>query len=156
MNKETIKDFVIGLCFVLSEVLIFQHLSLFEAYPDPLLIFLLWLALRYQRMQLIIFAGVLALFQDILFDYWGLNMFAKVLMCFVSYNFINKNTEGRLLIGQVFLTIAAASIFHNVVFVGLSSFVDAYATGFSPLIFVIGKSLYTATLGTMLFIFRGN
>ncbi len=156
MRKETIKDFIVGLCFVLSEVLIFQHLNLFGAYPDPLLVFLLWLALRYQRIQLIIFAGILGLFQDVLFDYWGLNMFSKVLMCFVSYNFINWNTEGRLLIGQVFLTVMAASIFHNLIFTGLSSFVEAYATGFAPIMFVIGKSIYTATLGSMLFIFRGN
>lgn len=156
MSAETFKDFLIGLCFILAEVLIFQHLSLFGATPDPLLLYLLWLAMKYDRIKLVIFAAVLGLIQDSLFDFWGLNMFAKTLMCFAFFNFVNRRKEGRLLLWQIFLVIAVAAVFHNIIFLGLSSFIDAYTTGFIPIIFILGNSLYTALLGAMLFIFKGN
>lgn len=156
MSSETLKDLLIGISFILAEVLIFQHLSLFGAIPDPLLIYLLWMALRYDRVKLVLFAALLGLMQDALFDFWGINMFAKTLLCFLAYNFLNRRVEGRLVIWQVFLVIAVSALFHNLVFLGLSSFIEAYTTGFSPIIFVIGNSLYTALLGSMLFIFKGN
>ena len=156
MSTEILKDFLIGLCFILAEVLIFQHLSLFSTTPDPLLIFLLWLAMKYDRIKLVLFAALLGLIQDSLFDFWGLNMFAKTLMSFAFFNFVNRRKEGRLLIWQIFIVIFVAAIFHNLIFLGLSSFIDAYTTGFIPIIFVLGNSLYTALLGAMLFIFKGN
>jgi|AntRauTorcE11897_2_1112592.scaffolds.fasta_scaffold00096_44 rod shape-determining protein MreD len=156
MSPEVFKDFIIGCCFIIAEVLIFQHLSFFGATPDPLLIYVLWLAIKYDRVQLVIFAAILGFFQDALFDFWGLNMFAKTLMCFSFFNFVNQNKEGRLLIWQIFLVLFAASIFHNFIFLGLSSFIEAYTSGFIPIIFILGNSLYTALLGSMLFIFKGN
>ncbi|MCP9292005.1 rod shape-determining protein MreD [Gracilimonas sediminicola] len=156
MSAETLKDFFIGLCFILAEVLIFQHLSLFGTTPDPLILYLLWLAMKYDRIKLVLFAASLGLVQDALFDFWGLHMFAKTLMCFAFFNFVNQRKEGRLLLWQIFLVITAAAVFHNLIFLGLSSFIEAYTTGFSPIIFTLGNSLYTALLGAMLFIFKGN
>ncbi|MDZ7807448.1 MAG: rod shape-determining protein MreD [Gracilimonas sp.] len=156
MNKETVKDLLIGLSFIFVEVLIFQHLSFFGATPDPLLIFLLWAAMKYDRVQLVIITAVLALFQDALFDFWGLNMFSKVLLMFFAYNFLNRQRESRLLVWQIFLVILITAFFHNLIFLGLSSFIEAYSSGFSPIIFLLLNSLYTATLGAMLFIFKGN
>lgn len=156
MSAETFKDFLVGLSFILAEVLIFQHLSFYGALPDPLLIYLLWLATRYDRVKLVLFAALLGLTQDALFDFWGLNMFSKTLLCFMFFNFINRRNEGRLLSWQIFLVIAVAAIFHNLIFLGLSSFIEAYTSGFMPIIFILGNSLYTALLGSMLFIFKGN
>jgi rod shape-determining protein MreD len=156
MNKETVKDLLVGLSFILLEVLIFQHLSFFGATPDPLLIFLLWLAMKYDRVQLVVITAVLAFFQDALFDFWGLNMFSKVLLMFFAYNFLNRQRESRLLVWQIFLVILISAFFHNLIFLGLSSFIEAYSQGFSPIIFLTLNSLYTATLGAMLFIFKGN
>lgn len=156
MSSEILKDFFVGVSFILAEVLIFQHLSFFGATPDLLLIYLLWLAMRYDRVKLVLFAAFLGLIQDGLFDFWGLNMFSKILICFMFFNFVNRRKEGRLLIWEIFLVISAACILHNLVFLGLSSFIEAYTTGFIPIIFVLINSLYTALLGSMLFIFKGN
>lgn len=156
MNKEIVKDLIIGLSFVILEVLIFQHLSFFGATPDPLLIFLIWIAMKYDRVQLVIITAVLAFFQDALFDFWGLNMFSKVLLMFFAHNFLSRQRESRLLVWQIFLVILMCAFFHNLIFLGLSSFIDAYSSGFSPIIFLLLNSLYTATLGAMLFIFKGN
>lgn len=156
MSTETFKDFLVGVSFILVEVLIFQHLSFYGATPDPLLIYLLWLAMRYDRVKLILFAAGLGLIQDALFDFWGLNMFSKTLLCFMIFNFVNSRKEGRLLIWQIFLVILTASVIHNLVFLGLASFIDAYTSGFTPIIFILVNSLYTAILGSMLFIFKGT
>lgn len=156
MNAETFKDFIIGVCFILLQVLIFQHLKFYGATPDLLLIYLLWLAIRYNRIKLLIFAASLGFIQDALFDYWGLNMFAKTLLCFLFFNFVNRRKEGRLLVWQIFLVLATASVIHNLIFLGLSTFIDAYTTGFIPIIFVLLSSLYTAFIGSILFIFKGN
>lgn len=156
MSTETYRDIIIGSSFILAEVLIFQHLSFFGATPDPLLIFVLWIAMKYDRVKLILVVAGLSFVQDALFDFWGLNMFSKTLLCFMIFNFINRRKESRLLLGQIFIVIFIASIIHNLIFLGLATFIEAYASGFSPIIFVLLNSLYTALLGSMLFIFKGN
>ncbi|MBD3616152.1 MAG: rod shape-determining protein MreD [Gracilimonas sp.] len=156
MSKDTFRDLLVGLSFILAEVLIFQHLSFFGATPDPLLIYLLWLAMKYDRVKLVLMAAGLGLIQDALFDFWGLNMFSKTLLCFMVFNFLSRRNEGRLLLWQIFLMILLAAILHNVIFLGLASFIDAYTSGFAPIIFILVNSLYTALLGSMLFIFKGN
>lgn len=156
MNANNVRDFIIGIFFILLEILIFQHLSFFGATPDPLFIYLLWLALRYDRLKLVVFAAALGLIQDGLFDFWGLNMFSKTLFCFMAYNILNRSSESRLLVWQVMLVIFAASVVHNGIFLSLSSFIDSYTAGYIPIIFLVGNSLYTAALGAMLFIFKGN
>lgn len=156
MSTDTYKDILIGFSFIIAEVLVFQHLSFFGATADPLLIFVLWIAMKYDRVKLVIMVAGLSLLQDALFDYWGLNMFSKTLLCFIAFNFLNRRKENRLLIWQIFLVIFIAAIFHNLIFLGLASIIDAYSTGFSPIIFILINSLYTALLGSMLFIFKGN
>lgn len=156
MSTDTYKDILIGFSFIIAEVLVFQHLSFFGATADPLLIFVLWIAMKYDRVKLVLMVAGLSLLQDALFDYWGLNMFSKTLLCFIAFNFLNRRKENRLLIWQIFLVIFIAAIFHNLIFLGLASFIDAYSTGFSPIIFILINSLYTALLGSMLFIFKGN
>lgn len=156
MSKENLKDFITGLVFVLTEVLIFQHLSILGTTPDLLLVYLLWLATKRNRFNLIILAAVLSFIQDAFFDFWGLNMFAKTLVCFMCYNFIERNKEGRLLIWQIFGIIAVTALFHDLIFLGLSSFLETYASSFKPTIFVLGSSLYTALVGSILFVFKGN
>lgn len=156
MSTGIIKDFLLGLFFIFLEVVIFQHLTFFGINPDPLLIYLLWLSLKYDRFNIIIFAAVLGFVQDALFDYWGLNMFSKTLLFFMFYKLLNRFSNKRLLIWQVAVIIFGVSLIHNIFFLGLSNFSNVYATGSVPILFLFGNSLYTAVLGSMLFIFKGN
>lgn len=156
MRLSILKDILAGIFFILIQVFLFQHLSIFGTTPDLLLIFILWLALKYDRLQLILFAAGLSFLQDALFDLWGLHMFSKVLLGFFSYNLLNKSTESRLLAWQVITIVFAASFVHNLIFLGLSSFIDAYTTAYSPWMFLIGNSVYTAVVGSVLFIFKGQ
>ena len=66
MRKNVIKHIGFGILFVLSQYLIFQYLTIFGALADPLLVFLMWIAVRYKRHEVLFFAAGLGLFQDAL------------------------------------------------------------------------------------------
>ncbi|MEO1021380.1 MAG: rod shape-determining protein MreD [Bacteroidota bacterium] len=156
MNRALGRHIGIGIGFVLAQVLIFQHLTIWGSVPDLVLLFLLWIIPKYKRTSILFFAAGLGLLQDALFDFWGMHMFSKILLCFVSYRFIGSRGESRLLLWQIFLICFVCAAFHNLVFMGLSNFVDAYATGAFPILFLFGNSLYTAILGVLLFIYKGS
>lgn len=156
MRNNLIKHIGVGILFVLSQLMIFQYLTIFGAAVDPLLVFLLLTALRYKRHEVLFFAAGLGLFQDALFDVWGLNMFAKTITIFLVYKIISRNSETRLLIWQVFGFLCTATFVHNIFYLAFSSFLDAYNYSFSPIILLIGSSLYTALIGSILHVFKGD
>ena len=156
MNRELIKDIGLGIVFVLSHLLLFQYLSLFGAIADPLLIYLLWLCRRYNRAQMLLMAAGLALFQDMLFDIWGAYMFSKTLLIFIFYNFVSRNSGNRLMLWQIFISVWVISLIHNGIFLLFCSFIDAYTSEYAPIFFLVGSSLYTALIGALLFVFKGN
>lgn len=156
MRNNVLKHIGIGILFVLSQLLIFQYLTIFGASVDPLLIFLLWATLRYKRHEVLLFASALGLLQDSLFDVWGLNMFTKTITVFLVYKIISRNSEVKLLIWQVFGLICGAAVIHNIFYLGFSSFLDIYNYTFSPIILLIGTSLYTALIGSILYILKGD
>ncbi|HCD50943.1 MAG TPA: rod shape-determining protein MreD, partial [Balneolaceae bacterium] len=80
MNTEFLKDLGLGFLFVLSQVVFFQHLSLFGATADPLLFFLVWIISRHERIQMLFLAAILGLIQDGFLDFWGMFMFSKTLI----------------------------------------------------------------------------
>jgi hypothetical protein len=83
-------------------------------------------------------------------------MFSKTLLCFWAYNILKRNSERQLIIWQIFLIVYLAAVFHNLIFLGLSTFSAYYASGFYPVVFVLVSSLYTALIGTMIYIFKGG
>lgn len=154
MNRERFKDVVIGLGFVALQIVLFRHLKIFDMEADLVLIFLVWYMTRSDRTSAILMAAGLGLVQDALLDLWGLNMFTKVLITFSLYNFIPKRSNIRLLLGQVFLIIFFVAIVHNLIFLGLNSFVESYS---AELLFwkrLAGNSIYTAIVGSFIHLFR--
>ncbi len=156
MRSNVTKHIIVGIIFVLSHVLIFQYLTILGAFVDPVLVFVLWTALRYNRTEVLFFAAGFGLFQDALFDIWGINMFAKTLTTFLLYKIIARNSNVRLLTWQVFGFVWGAAILHNVFYMAFSNFLDTYTYGFSPIILLVGCSTYTAVIGTILFILKGD
>lgn len=154
MSSQLIKDIGLGFIFVVAQVLFFQHLSIFGITADPITFYVLWLVARYSRPQLLLIAAFWGLLQDAFFDFWGMYMFSKTLMIFLSYNFIKKRSEAQSLLWQIFLFILLAALLHNIIFIGLSSFFGAYATSYNPVWFVIGNAIYTSIVGVLIFIFR--
>ena len=126
MRNKLLKHIGIGIVFVLSQLLIFQYLTIYGAIADPILVFVLWTALRYKRHEVLFFAAGLGLFQDALFDSWGLNMFAKTITIFLFYKIVSRNSEVRLIIWQAFVLILGAAFLHNLFYLGFSSFLNVY------------------------------
>lgn len=156
MTTERVKDFAIGLGFVALQIVMFRHLKIWEMQPDLVLIYILWLITQRDRTTCLIMTAGLALVQDALLDMWGLNMFSKILLTFITYNFIPKSSDVRLLIGQIFLTVLIASMVHNIIFLGLNIIVESYS---AELLFWrqwIGNAIYTAIVASFIHLFRTN
>lgn len=155
MNTERIKNIGIGVGFLLIQVVLFRHLKIFQLQPDLVLIFLLWYMARKDRTSALLMAAGLGFLQDALLDFWGLNMFAKTLLIFISYNFIPKGSK-KLLIGQVFLAILVASLLHNLIFLGLNALLHNYSAEIFFWRNLFGNSLYTAVIASFIQLFRTN
>lgn len=156
MRNNVLKHIVIGVIFAISQLLLFQYLTIFGALADPLLVFCLWSALKYKRFEVLLFAAGLGFFQDALFDTWGLNMFTKTVTLFIAYKFISRNSEIRLLFWQVFAMILSVAVIHNILYLSFTSFLDIYEYPVSPIILILGSSLYTAVIGSILHILKGE
>ncbi|MFH5883067.1 rod shape-determining protein MreD [Halalkalibaculum sp. DA3122] len=154
MNTERLKDFGIGLGFVGLQIVMFRHLKVWNMQPDLVLIYILWLITVRDRTSCLFMAAALGLFQDALLDLWGLNMFSKTLITFAAYNFIPKSDKVRLLIGQIFLTVFIASLFHNIIFVGLSVIVESYSAEFLFWQQWLGNAVYTTLVAGLIQLFR--
>lgn len=154
MNTEHLKKYGVGLGFILLQVTLFRHLKIYNIQPDVVIIFLLWYTMRQNRTAAILMAAVLGFMQDALLDLWGLHMFSKTLLVFSVYNFIPRNPNLRLITAQVFITVFTATLFHNLIFLGLNYTVENYSAEFLFWSQWLGNSLYTALIASFLHLFR--
>lgn len=154
MNPDRLKNIGLGLLFLLVQVVLFRHLKIYQVQPDLVLIFLVWYMARKDRTSAILMAAGLGIAQDALLDLWGLNMFSKTLLVFVSYNFIPKNTKKQLLLGQVFLTILIICFAHNLILLGLNALIENYTAEIFFWRHLFGNSLYTSVIAGVIYLFR--
>ncbi len=156
MNPERFKNFGIGLGLLLIQIMLFRHLKIMQVQPDLLLIFLVWYMARKDRTAALLMAASLAFLQDAILDLWGLNMFSKTLLVFISYNFIPKGRKKQLLIGQIFLTIFIVAVVHNLIFLGLNAVIESYTGEIFFWRHLVGSSIYTAFIASFIHLFRTN
>lgn len=155
MNPERFKNFGIGLGLLLIQIMLFRHLKIMQVQPDLILIFLVWYMAGKNRTAALLMAAGLGFLQDAILDLWGLNMFSKTLLVFISYNFIPKGPK-RLLIGQIFLTIFIVAVVHNLIFLGLNALIENYTGEIFFWRHLIGSSIYTAFVASFIQLFRTN
>jgi rod shape-determining protein MreD len=156
MNKANILHLLWGTGFVFLQIVIFRHLSIYGAEPDVVLIFLIWLTSRRDRTTCILFAATLGFLQDAMLDLWGLHIFSKTLLIMVIYQFLPKKSDTRLSIWQVFLTVFIASLIHYLFFMSLGFLVETYATDSYFLTYWLGNSIYTAVIGSMIYLLTSD
>lgn len=156
MNSQGIKNISLGVGFLLLQVVLFRHLKIFQVQPDLVLIFLVWYMARKDRTSALLMAAGLGFLQDAMLDLWGLNMFSKTLLTFIVYNFIPGGGKKRLLVGQVFLSIAVTCILHNLIFLGLNALIQNYTAEVFFWRHLFGNSLYTAFVASFIQLFRTN
>lgn len=154
MNLRHLKDFGIGLGFVGLQIVLFRHLKIYEMQADLVLIYLIWYMTQRDRTGAIVMAALLGFFQDAFLDLWGLNMFSKTLIVFSAFNIIPKTKEIRLLLGQVFLSILLIALAHNLIYLGLNIFVEQYSAELMFWRQFVGNSIYTAIVGSFVYLFR--
>lgn len=153
MNAERFKNIGIGLGFLLLQLVIFRHLKIFQVQPDLVLIFLIWYMARADRTSALLMAAGFGFLQDAMLDLWGLNMFSKTLLIFMSYHFIPRGKK-RLLIGQVFLAVLIACLLHNLIFLGLNVLIENYTAEIFFWRQLFGNGLYTAIVASFIQLFR--
>lgn len=154
MNPERFKHIGLGIVFLLMQMVLFRHLKIFQIQPDLVLIFLIWYMARKDRTSALLMAAGLGFLQDAMLDLWGLNMFSKTLLIFLSYNFIPRGSKKRLLVGHVFLTVLIAGLLHNLIFLGLNGLIQSYTAEIFFWRQLLGNSIYTAVVASFIQLFR--
>lgn len=152
MSSINIRHLLWGAGFLFLQIVIFRHLSIYDAEPDVVLLFLLWLTTKRDRTSCLLFAAGFGLLQDAMLDLWGLHMFSKTLLIMITYNFLPRQAETRLYIWQVFLTVLIASLIHYLIFMTLGLLVETYATDTYFYSYWIGNSVYTAVMGSIIYL----
>lgn len=156
MKPDRLKNIGIGLLFLAAQLLLFRHLKIYQMQPDLVLIFVVWYMTQKDRTSAIIMTAVMAFLQDAILDLWGLYMFSKTLMVFLSYNFIPKNKINNLLFGQVVLVVLIAALLHNLIFLGLNASLSTYTGEMYFWRLFLGNSIYTAFVAGVIYLFQSK
>ncbi len=155
MSSERLYDILFASLFVIAQVALFRYLVFFGAFADIVFLYLFWLMTTRSRTEILVTAFAMGLFLDFFMDTWGLHIASKVLVVFILYNAIPRSTETKLDTWQVFLILLGAGLIHNFIFAGLAQFSEVLQVE-SFLIIFIGNSLYTAIIGSFIYIFKSG
>lgn len=145
---------LLGAVTVAVQWLILGRLRLWGAYPDIVLLYLVWLGLRFGRMTGMVSGFLLGLIMDALYGTWGVQAFTKTLIGFLVGLF---PTEERASLAirpqQVFVGGLFVALLHN----GLQVIFYALQAGTRNMFMIfalwLGAALYTAVVGTVAALF---
>jgi rod shape-determining protein MreD len=154
IRSENVRIFFTGLGIVAIQIVLLRHLQIFGGESDLVLLFILWLCKSKSKTECLLYAAFLGFLQDAMTDLWGLHMFSKTLLVFVIYGYLNRITQTRLIFWQVFLVILLASFIHNLIFFGVSTFSEMYASGYVAWSLLLASSVFTAIVGSFLQLVR--
>ena len=154
MRSEHIRDVFIGIIFLAVQVILFRHLQIYGAESDLVLIYLLWICTKKDRTEALVYAAFFGFLQDAMTDMWGLHLFSKTLLIFVAHNYINKVSENRFILWQIFLILLGAAFLHNLILISLSRFVELYSSSIIIWPMLTIGSMYTAIIGSFLYLVR--
>lgn len=139
-----------GLGVVLLQWLVFGRLQLWGAYPDVVLLFVAWTALRHGRVAGMTAGFLTGFLMDVAYGTWGLQMLVKTLTGFVVGLFESQGSEGpRLGPLQAGVGVLSLALLHHGVIVVLLALVNATRTPSLITALWLGSSLYTAALAVL-------
>ncbi len=144
-----LRQALIGLGVVALQWLVFGRLRLWGAYPDVVLLFVAYTALRFGRVFGATAGFLTGFLVDVLYGTWGIQMFVKTLTGFVLGLFASEGSEGPRLgpvrTGVFALFLAAV---HNGLFVIFLAL--AHGTQTPTLVALwIGGAVYTAVVAVV-------
>tara|TARA_R100001143_G_C3361345_1_gene136844 strand:+ start:15105 stop:15584 length:480 start_codon:yes stop_codon:yes gene_type:complete len=150
-RTNNIRLILIGLGFVVLQVVLLRHLQIFGAEPDLILVFLLWLCKSKSRTIVLLYAALLAFTQDALLDLWGIHLFSKTFMIFILHPTLNRISKNKFIFWQVLIIVFVSALIHNIAFFGVTLFSELYSSGGGQLALrLLLSSFYTAFLGAFL------
>lgn len=137
------------LALLLLQTTFVPFLSIGGFLPDPLLLWVVYVAIRRGQMEATITGFLVGLLQDaVSMQFFGLSALTKTIAGFVAGYFFNDNSTEQTLGSYRFLTILFLSSFiHNIVYYGifLQGIQDSV---FSTMIeFSVVTSIYTVVVG---------
>lgn len=140
-----------GLAAVILQILLFRHLGYGPIEPDVTLIMLIWVMSTQSRTLSLFFAAYVALLTDFFLDHWGLSLFSKTVTTLLVYRYIPRKEDSRLFFTQVFLLIFVISLLDNFLYLLAAYFSQIYSTHQVFLQILIGSSLLTAVIGSVIY-----
>jgi rod shape-determining protein MreD len=137
-----------------AQWLVLGRLRIEGAYPDGVLLFLGWYALRVGRRPATVVGAGLGAAMDMVYGTWGIHMFVKALVGFLVGRFaVDEHTALVIRPGQAFVASLVVALLHNglvVAFLVLQS----QATPATLLYGLwLGSAVYTAAVGAIATLF---
>ena len=145
---------VVGLAILALQWLVLGRLRIFGAYPDAVVLFVAWIALRQGRETGTGFGFIFGFLMDAIYGTWGLHMFAKTLIGFLVGIFPASERETlHILPQQAFLGGLVVALLHNGVIILLLAIGAGTRNAFMLLALWIGAALYTALVAFLTSLF---
>lgn len=146
---------LVGLLIVVLQWLILGRLRLWGAYPDIVLLYVAWLALRHGRLAGSVTGFGLGFLMDAIYGTWGLHMLTKTILGFLVGLFPANERETLLIMPQqAFIGTLVIALVHNGLLVLLIALQSGVRTGFLIWALWLGSALYTSILGTIASLFN--
>lgn len=139
---------------VLIQSVLLRHLTIFGAEPDLVFLFLLWLCRSRNRTTVLLFTLYTAFLQDMLADLWGIHLFSKTLTLFILHNYLHRISQTKFYFWQVSAVVFFSTLILSLIFSGMALFSELYASGKFLWIQILVSALYTALLGSFLYIVK--
>ncbi len=134
--------------------LIVGRLRIYGAYPDAVLLFLGWYALREGRRRGVLTGAGLGLAMDVVYGTWGIHMFVKTLIGFLVGRFaVEEYTSLIIRPRQALLGSLVLALLHNGLLVALVALQTQATTSFLLYGLWLGSAFYTAVVGGIMALF---
>ncbi len=146
-----------GAVVVVLQWLFFGRLELWGAYPDVVLLFLIWLAVRYGRVYGAVGGFLVGFALDAIYGLWGIQMFVKTLTGFLVGLVATIRTEAlEKLILRVVEATLVTTLVHNVLLVLFVMLQSGTSGGSLVWAICVGGTLYTTFVAFLLSVFRSR
>ena len=151
---DLLRLFFIGTAVVSLQWLFFGRLDLWGATPDVVLLFVLWVAVRYDQTTGMIAGFLVGFALDAIYGLWGIHMFVKTVIGFLVglLNMINSEVFVRSA-RRVVETTLVISLVHNTLLALFVVMQRGVGWGYLFWVLCIGSTLYTTLVAFLVVTF---
>lgn len=140
-----------GFAVILLDWLLFGRLRIAGAAPDIMLLYVIYISLRFGRLPGMLIGFGMGFFEDMIDNTWGIYMFIKTLVGFLIGMFpLESRDRPTMLPQQVFSGSLIIALFHNGLLIIFLVLLTQVRSGFHIGSLWIGSAIYTAVLGALL------